>query len=83
MLEIGIEKEDKRTETELISKMNEEICRNIFITQDFVKEFIKYNTLFLEDEIQNIIGFLIFDIIQSVFILNQFYKKYSNCSYCY
>ena len=62
MSEIGVEKEDKRTEKELISKMEEDICRNIFITRDFVKEFIKYNTLFLEDETQNIIGFLIFDI---------------------
>lgn len=62
MSEIDVEKEDKRTEKELISKMEEEICRNIFITRDFVKEFIKYNTLFLEDETQNIIGFLIFDI---------------------
>ena len=61
MLKIGLEKEVDKTET-LISKIKEEICRNRIDIKKVLKEFVKYNTIFLEDESQNIIGFLIFDI---------------------
>lgn len=60
MLEMGLEK--AVDETEIVSKINEEICRNKISIEKMVKELVKFNTLFLEDENQNIIGFVIFDI---------------------
>jgi hypothetical protein len=59
---IEIEKEDNQTMNEIKSKIKGEICRNIIEITEVEKQFVKYITLFLEDEIQNIIGFLIFDI---------------------
>jgi hypothetical protein len=61
MLEIGLEKAVDETEI-LISKIKEEICRNKISIKEVLKDFLKFNTIFLEDESQNIIGFLIFDI---------------------
>jgi len=60
MLEIGVEKEVNGTE--ILSKIKEEICRNKISIKKVLKEVVKFNTLFLEDESQNIIGFVIFDI---------------------
>ena len=60
MLEMGLEK--AVDETEIVSKINEEICRNKISIEKILKEFVKFNTLFLEDENQNMIGFVIFDI---------------------
>jgi hypothetical protein len=59
---IGIEKEINQTEDEIKSKINEEICRNKIDIKEIIKKFVKYITIFLEDEMNNMIGFLIFDI---------------------
>ena len=60
MLSLDIEKDDNQIEIQ--SKINEGICRNLISIESIVKKFLKYNTIFLEDETQNMIGFLIFDI---------------------
>jgi hypothetical protein len=60
MLSLDIEKDDNQIEIQ--SKINEDICRNLISVESIVKKFLKYNTIFLEDETQNMIGFLIFDI---------------------
>jgi GNAT superfamily N-acetyltransferase len=60
MLSLGIEKDDNQIEIQ--SKINEEICRNLISVKSIVTKLLKYNTIFLEDETQNIIGLLIFDI---------------------
>jgi hypothetical protein len=72
MLEIGLEKEVDETEI-LISKIKEEICRNIISITEVLREFLKFNTIFLEDESQNIIGFLIFDINYKESYINIYY----------
>jgi hypothetical protein len=60
LLSMGIEKEDN--ELLIQSKINEEICRNLISVKSIITKLSKYNTIFLEDELQNIIGLLIFDI---------------------
>ena len=60
MLSVGIEKDDNQMEIQ--NKINEDIFRNLISVKSIVKKLLKYNTIFLEDEAQNIIGFLIFDI---------------------
>ena len=60
MLTLDIEKADNQIEIQ--SKINEDICRNLISVESIVTKFVKYNTLFLEDDTQNMIGFLIFDI---------------------
>jgi GNAT superfamily N-acetyltransferase len=60
MLSVGIEKNDNQIDIQ--SKINEDICRNLISVESIVKKMLKYNTIFLEDEAQNMIGFLIFDI---------------------
>ena len=60
MLSVGIEKDDNQMEIQ--NKINEDICRNLISVESIVKKLLKYNTIFLEDEAQNMIGFLIFDI---------------------
>ena len=60
LLSIGIEKEDN--ELVIQSKINEDICRNLISVPSIITKLSKYNTLFLEDDTQNIIGLLIFDI---------------------
>lgn len=75
MLEIGLEKEVDETEI-LISKIKEEICRNKIDIKEVLKNFLKFNTIFLEDEGQNITGLLIFDIDYK----DSFIKIYYLCS---
>jgi GNAT superfamily N-acetyltransferase len=58
MSEIGIEKQ----EAEIESKINHEICRGYMDMDEVIEKYVKCITLFLEDERQNIIGFLLFDI---------------------
>ena len=60
MLSLDIEKDDNQIEIQ--SKINEEICRNLISVKSIVTKLLKYNTIFLEDETQNMIGLLIFDI---------------------
>jgi GNAT superfamily N-acetyltransferase len=60
MSAIGVKQEFN--ETEILSKIKEEICRNKISMKEVIKEMVKFNTLFLEDESQNIIAMLIFDI---------------------
>jgi hypothetical protein len=60
LLSMGIEKEDN--ELLIQSKIHEDICRNLISVPSIITKLSKYNTLFLEDDTQNIIGLLIFDI---------------------
>jgi hypothetical protein len=60
MSSLGIEKYDNQIDIQ--SKINEDICRNLISVESIVKKLLKYNAIFLEDEAQNMIGFLIFDI---------------------
>lgn len=61
MLAIGLEKEVGEPEN-LISKIKEEICRYRINIEKVLKAFLRFNTIFLQDESQNISGLLIFDI---------------------
>jgi hypothetical protein len=58
---LGIEKATTN-DSELQSKINGDICRNLISLSSIIPKFLKYITLFLEDNNQNMIGFLIFDI---------------------
>jgi len=76
MLDIGVKNNIDKTET-LISKIKEEICRNKINIKEVLKCFLQFNTIFLEDESKNIIGFLIFDIIN---YKESYIKIYYLCS---
>ena len=57
----GIEKDDNLEEIK--NKKDEEICRGVISRKSMLDKFSKYFTLFIEDdEKQNIVGILIFDI---------------------
>lgn len=60
MAELGVEKDEN--ETEIASKITEEICRHKISVGRLLEKITKHNTLFLTDETHHIIGILVFEI---------------------